>query len=352
MYRVICISSIIILTGCGSLPDLEVGYYLPKSQITSTINQSVACLDLRQKITDDSIWRHHVEQSVSFETSYTANVNEQRFVDLGDIDSWHSKSSFEINYFEDGRISGINSKSAGQIDKVIEKFGTLAATFTGFKSRQEAAPLHPCDIVVNHNLASINPKTNIVTLSITLKGSTDFTSTDNQLKFYPINVNPSDYDILKDVFGTALGKFTEQPLQPQNRVKVASPTDISQQIIVMEPKLFDVKVTIKDSEGNDSLVRKALGKAPHLGNELSIPIQSAPFFGNNDLEVTFHPNGGIKKLGYLSDASASSGFDSLNNLLNVKESNKERLDRRKAEADLIVQNERLANCKLLPKSCT
>ena len=91
------LGAVLSLTGCASMPDAAVRYYLPKSSVDVTVRQTVRCINTSHPA---------VETTIEFDETYSANSNQARSINFSDLDTFYSTGSAEISLSKDGRIEG------------------------------------------------------------------------------------------------------------------------------------------------------------------------------------------------------------------------------------------------------
>lgn len=350
-FIVLCLA--LSVTACGSLPDVEVGYYLPKSSVVITVTQSAACLKQ-----NDGSWKTSLKSSTTYLTKYSADTRQPYTVDLAKLDAWYGKPDVDFSFTEDGRLKSINSTGMGHGEALVT--GVAKALSLGGVGIKTLAPgEHGCKKLVAHNRAHDGktdggPKV----LSVVLQATSDL-NPDTPIVFKPIDLSLETYqELQQDIYGwveAGIGETTP-PLAPRNTFSTEDYN--GEKIAYRIPAAVPVITVIKDFNGNETHSSETNISAPQYGVTHYLPIQKAPLFGENSMKLTLDDNGNIIGLKYGSDSGAGSLVSALNTSYETLKSEPkatttvaQQAESVKAQADLIYQNERLAQCELKPSLC-
>ena len=354
MFRPLFILYLIsLLTACGSLPDVKVGYYLPKANLIITVTQSAACLKQ-----DDGSWKTSLRSSAEYQPKYSADTTQTYSVDLSRLNSWYGKPDIDFSFTEDGRLTSVNSTGAGQGEELITGVAkALSLGGVGVKSFDPGP--HGCERLVKHNRAHDGKTEGGPTvLSVVLQGNSDL-GDKKVIEFKPINISVEDYDMMKkDIFGTITASIGKATSSAKAEHEFDAANYKGEKIAYRSSASVPVTTVIKDSDGNETYKSEANIAAPQHGTVHYLPVQKAPFIGENSMKLTFAHNGNIIGLKYGSDSGAGALFSSLNTAYETLKldpqpttTTAQQAEAVKAQADLIYQNERLAQCMLAPSLC-
>ncbi|MBS0353712.1 MAG: hypothetical protein JSR83_07390 [Proteobacteria bacterium] len=362
--------AVTMLNGCANnIPKGSLSYFLPKAETTLTVTQTLTC-----NATGDALL-----QVVTFNPStvYSSDIHRYKTITPSSISSSVSDADVSFTFTDDGRLSGVNTSTTGQGGTIVKNALAVA----------KVAGLAPAHVPPAMNakaacttIGVLAPKTKAdgpppsVTITYVRSFEFDMSTGAIQLK---------DGDTVGQAFESEFGTtFTS------NTYFRALKSNI--------PKLgFDVafvKSTKRDAPnwaGGDStdlvLPLNALA-AVHLeirglkddltgGNRepiwsgevlvpltndadlIKVPIPKPTFFGQRKFSLALAPNGSITKIGYVS-TGASDSADALGIigsavLASPKElTTAQQAAALQAQADLIFQQQRLANCQAKPESCT
>ncbi|MCW8834172.1 MAG: hypothetical protein OQK03_12700, partial [Colwellia sp.] len=241
-----------LLSACSSLPNLDVGYYLPKSQVVITVNQIVACKDVAN-------WSYTVLNTIDIEEQYSADTSSIKYISLKNIDSWYSKSDIEIGLKDDGRLSSINSSNSGHVGEYVDKVVSLVSNI---KSQEIKPDSHICDFVVKHHETKFDKAIGIYTLNLVFKARNDFTNkVDNKIHFKPMNITSANYNSYSDFLGSISGSFTNTNTHSTEHFKNIKDITNTEFIVFKVPLLVKVQVDVINK--SPTTASKTV-KAPHL----------------------------------------------------------------------------------------
>jgi hypothetical protein len=346
---------VLLLSGCGSLPDVKVRYYLPKSTVLVTVNHTAMCVK-----NDGEEWDSFVYSDIAFETEYSAdNSAPMHTVNLANLDAWHGKSDITFSLTEDGRLKEVNGENTGQLESYLK---AAATSITSILSDDEVNISKPaCEVLDEHNRAKDGKPTGSRVLSIKLVGRADFNSDDFKNKKVkiiianPANISKPEYNAMAEIFGKTFVEVSEpidsKEANSDEMIGFDEENFNGETLKFLRPALSTVTTKIKG--GKNPLERSQNVPVPQAGTPYFLPLQKPPLFGTNSIKVSVSPAGMITILKYGSDASTAAGLNTLNEAYSsLAVDSAEKAAALKAEADLIVQRERLLACKLVPSECS
>ena len=93
--------------------------------------------------------------------------------------------------------------------------------------------------------------------------------------------------------------------------------------------------------------------AAQLGTDYVVPVPRAAMFGKQGFGVAFQESGALGSIQYVSNSGAASALGAANSLVTIAEgeTTAAKAASIKAEADVIIQQQRLIVCVADPKSC-
>ena len=112
-----CLGALII-TGCATMPDAEIGYYLPKSTVKITVTQTANCTDVNNPL---------VLTDAAFAPAYSADHSKRKTLNIDDLDTTFTSGDAAFTFTKDGRLMTFNSTATGvgkDVINVIATFGT------------------------------------------------------------------------------------------------------------------------------------------------------------------------------------------------------------------------------------
>lgn len=334
-------------TGCATLPDASVNYYLPKSETEITVTQTIVC---------DPSGYPNVTNALSAKTKYSADYDYKKSgfqLSLKGLDGAFSDTDVTVSLTEDGRLSGINSSQTGQAEPIIK-----AAVATGLSlATLAAAPLVGGAAPWCSQPAAKKPVT-ITYLAGPLGGVALATTTTKNI---PLDVDLASAAIYSQVSGSS--DFAKD-LAPELFVGVGHQSkSISEEayvdgVPVTLPIIQRIPLTLrwgKDNGGNALTVATQSLDLPVESGERSydIHIPTSAMFGTQKFVLALADSGAVTKVQYVKDTGLANGFSASQDVISPlkRKTVADEANELKAQADLIVQQQRLAACKANPSSC-
>lgn len=389
------------LAGCGSMPDVTVSYYFPSAETQIAMTQTLGCSpkakgksrQLRSVITvvpttvntSDLAWKEADGKTIR-----------QGHLHYKDLDRWFSDADASVTLTPDGRLSAINTTSAGEGQAIVQNAATaigavLAATALA-KSADEQVD-KACEVVdkfaaiataTGAAAADSKSKASMVTLSY----SVSFTYLFPQDPPPESKVDPAVPKIVVDASANpdanydlkAVDKIMLQPdfvsepayreltqalhekmqtlLAVQSGVLLdaaKSPTPEKDAVLIDLTRVARVTLQVSGYVGDLSRPSQIWqGTVPvptHMPYQLPMPRPS--LFGKTAFGLALSDSGTITTLHY----GANSGQPDVLNALGAvakalqPKSAADKAAEYQAQADLIAQQQRLVNCQLSPSTC-
>jgi len=309
-----------MLVGCAGLPDnVELGYYLAQSSFELTVTQTASCTSNGLPI-----------------LASAANVTSKSFKDprsfhtlnISNLDGSFSNGDVTMEFYNDGRLKGINSTSKGQGSEIIK--GEMSITQSLFsimldpsltttelaekeateeekKEAEKEAIKRACDTkktIGKQKHLTIIQKAQIKfnngsrTGGVTLKR--EGLSDEVFSKVTPIFGMPPVYDFSttqqNSVCGFACGK-------PSNDVEL------------LELR-FGAIVALNVNFGDKHSGKQEFTlNVPQLGEPYWVPIPKARMFGSNRFELALNEGGQVTKIKYGKDSGTAAAFGSATSAL-------------------------------------
>ena len=323
--------SVILFTGCASMPDVTISYYLPSAELAVTVTQTGACTEGNVPI---------LTTDVTLTPSYRRGQRKEfNFNTLG---SGPTKADVTFEFYADGRLKSVNTLQTGQVGDVFTSILELADIFPlVFDPSKVTAACKELRQLVAKGKA----------LTIVYRGTTDFTTKNDMVDIFLTQMTVPD-ETLKDllpVFGAVQAAYSVPDASVDSKPNVGSHDGPKLELI--EPVAVAISVSV--TRGKKIAVFRGQAWVPQHGASYALPIQKSPWFGKNSFELQLSEAGRITKLKYGGASQASGIFGALSDTAAALEGEaaKEKADRLKAEADLIFQQQRLVQCQLNPKEC-
>lgn len=342
MRKLISIVAYCVLAGgCASNPDASISYYLAKTEVTVNVVRTATCDTQDQLIVANSatVTPRHFSDFAGPDTRKTINIAE--------LDSEGANTDITFEFFDDGRLKGVNATSAGQGEAILKSaLSIVSALFFAEGATDE------CDYINGYAMKN-DQKVRDKTKTLTFEGLAGLTSGATTT----IEVRPESAGHFAKL-GAALGsvqvevKKIEKPEPPISRNKGA--VDDVVFLEMRQPAQVRLVVEVgKDGKLPPAEVWDGTVAVGQHGKAVKIPISKAALFGKQGFELAVAPSGAVTKIGYSKETGASQVL-ALGTAISDELSGQttaEKAAEVKAEADLIAQQQRLVRCQADPKSC-
>ncbi len=323
-------------TGCGTIPDATVPYNLTKTEVSFKITRTVTC---------DSA-DHPVVSTAAVPTVVHSAGVAASAIELKKLRGTFSDSDVKFDFYDDGRLKGVNASSTGQGDTILKAVTTLAGTIAAF-AFDGHAPTFPDQCGFIRKEGAGKP------LSITYTG--------------PVNISVKDAQAIPPDFGSelyanrlapAIGTVcavVEDVAPPPKPVQYTPSAD---DVVLWAQQPGRARILVS-SPTNGGLCAPA---NPFWHDQLTvaqagvvypIPLPSPKLFGKEAFAVAFAESGALTSVQFTSTNGSAQALGGLNSLLTASqgESTASKAADLKAQADLIAQQQRLTACLADPKSC-
>ena len=362
---VICSLLCVVASGCARTPNVKVGYYLSESVVSAEVTRAVTCDNDKNPI---------VASSFLSTVSHGADRSAFESIPLDELDGFLSNSKLTFEFFEDGRLQGINATSVGRGQNFIKSVAGLAASLGARTLSADTPPAAPqgarpgseendkppnvklCEYIER----TVKGKSKVLTLKfggvLELEGCTGCCV--NSLLLEAKHESKVHVDYLKEE-GVNLGtiRVSARPIEDGNeeRVVVGNAGGDAVTVAVRDPASVRVEVTIEDGTfkgTEDSWSGSVL--VAQCGKRYSIPVPRSALFGEQAFKLVIAESGAVTRLGYNKDTGAAHvvgiGQDVFD-VLGRSAAAKAQTAAMKAEADRIAAQQRLVRCRADPENC-
>lgn len=324
----------IALGGCARTPPVTLGYYLPKSNVSFKVIRTVAC---------DAGDHPIIATAVTPTVKHMADMSSPQTLPLNGLRGDFSDTDIKFEFYEDGRIAGVNASSTGQGEAILKTAITLASAILALDGGSPAFPVECAEI---KTFGGGKP------LTLTYEGTIDLANLDAA---QPLRADTASL-FYASRFASILGgvcAYMTGSTAPQAPVGFrAGARDVL--LHLRQPGAASIRLSAGPTnrcEGsevwNDSVPIAQFG-APY-----DLPIPAAALFGKQQFAASITESGALKSVQYASNTGS-------NQVLNVGaaaltalqgDTTAQRLAEVKAEADLIAQQSRLVACRADPATC-
>jgi hypothetical protein len=322
----------IFLGGCAHMPNATAGYYLAQSQVRFKVVRTVACDDKNNPI---------VANSTTPIVIHSADTQQFVPIKLADLKGTFSDTDVKLEFFEDGRLKGVNATNTGQGEVILKTIVTIAAGVVALDGRKEE-----CDFI--KTAGGGKP------LTLTYEGAIDITKTvHDKQAIFPDTTSNFYAEKLENAIGhvCAVVEGTEIPAKEPLKYE-AQAGDVL--LKAQQPGFVKIKVMAGGMEDCQADVVWQ-GKLPvaQVGKSYSLPIPAPSIFGKQVFEASFSESGALNSVQYANNTGASQVLNVTSSTLSALqgETTAQKAANVKAEADLIAQQQRLVQCLAVPENC-
>jgi hypothetical protein len=347
MFRLICAAACAaLLAACSSVPDVEYSYYPAKSNTLATVTQTIDCNNDKSAFV--------IVNTPAVTTAYAADFDRPPYqINIKDVEGSFSPfadSDANFTFYDDGRLKSINQSTTGQGEAVIKSAVTLGTTIAalGGGAPVKNSLADECAIIASWGASK--PVTLTYSLGINLATALG--------KVSNIPVSPTSAELYDD-----LNPRGQPPKLPQLQIWISAPSRIggragsfraaygSTGAIVELPlqEMMDVKVRITAS---GATIWSGEVTVPGTGT-YTLPIPKAALFGKQSFSLSLAESGAITAVDYGKLSGAAGALNAGNTIAAAvePESAAAKAADVKAQADLIVQQQRLMKCQRTPATC-
>lgn len=326
-----------LLLGCAHNPNIEVGYYFARSKVDVKVVRTVAC-------TVSNPPQPIVANTVTVTVTHAADYNARHALETTGLNGHLSDSDLKFDFFEDGRLRSINTVSTGQGEQIIKTAISVATTLAPILFVQGGTDYSKeCGIVKQ----AAGGKS----LTLTFEDDFDIPDTGNfEATVKPDATSTFYAEELPDIVGTVA--VTARDIQNSPAAPVSAASDTKWALLKLkQPRAMHAIVTagaIRNKSGDVAWEGDLL--VAQRGIEYELPIPAPAIFGKETLVASFEESGALTSLHYTSENGTAQAINVLNAGLAPFQPTA-KADRLKAEADLIVQQQRLVQCQADPANC-
>ena len=321
--------------GCAHTPDVTMKYYLSASKVTFKVTRTLACDAVNGKIVSTA-------DAVPTIQAYADRSKPAAEVRIAPLQGWFANSDIKFEFYDDGRLKGINATSTGQGETILK---TAIAIATMPRILGSSPKANECAEVLRVGKQS--------PISLVYVGDVDVESAAVQsiqpdtlsrayLQLLPPNIVAPICAVVKEVDPAAIP---------------ASYTAREGDVLVpmRQPGLVRIRVAASFDPACDGGDPIWDGKvlAGQRGTPYSLPIPRAAMFGKQTFVLAVDPSGAATQIQYATETGVGQALNVLSTgLTELQNEDSKRAAAARAEADLIAAQQRLVRCRADPKSCS
>lgn len=322
------------LAGCASLPNATVRYYLPQTKVSFKVVRTVAC-DANNYLVISNVATPTVVHS--------ADRNKRHEISLAALKGTFSDSDVKVDFYDDGRLKGINASSTGEGESILKTAISIAVAAFGLDGGSKQYPKECIEI---KKAGGDKPVT------LTYTGDIDVRRSARQT--IPAEVTSSVYE--KSSFWPIIGGVCAT-IRQRSKLDVPvpyTPKGSEPLLRLSQPAFLQVQVTAGGENGCSSgTIWDGEVVVAQLGTEYDLPLPTPALFGKEVLASAFAESGAMTSVQFTSNTGAGQVLNVANAALTAEkgETTAQKAADVKAEADLIAQQQRLVGCLADPKTC-
>lgn len=325
----------ISLGGCAHTPAVTLGYYLPKSSVSFKVIRTIAC-----DAGDNPI----VATTVTPTVKHSADMSNRQTLALSGLRGPFSDSDVKLEFYEDGRLSGVNASSTGQGEAILKTAITLATAVFGLDGGTRTHPTECADI---KTYGGGKP------LTLTYEGNVDLTKGASDAQPLAPDTASAFY---ADKFKAILGGVCAYMVGSQAPQAPAQYQWTNGDVLLhlRQPGSATIRLTAGTTNGCEgSEIWNDRVAVAQFGTPYTLPIPAAAMFGKQQFAIGITDAGALKSVQYASNTGAGQVLNVGSVALTALQGDTtaQKLADVKAEADLIAQQQRLVGCLADPTTC-
>ena len=345
----------IVAAGCANTPDLTVSYFLAKSELQLEVIRTVTCNASNNLI---------VATTVKPTVSHMADMGESKTIEIAKLDGLLSDSDLQFEFYEDGRLKGVNTTSTGQGETIIKSaislaVGGAAVAFFAYDDNKNNgkqngnAWLNKIAEACNYINGNKSKRTETITLKFEGSIPAEPKSCETKLDIKPVAETAIHIETLGAVLGKIVAKT--ESVTPDIWMERGSSTDNDVLLTLRQPANVKVMVSMgKDGAPGTQDSWSGNYTMAQCGTEYQIPVPKAPVFGKQTFSLSVAPSGAMTKIGYTKAPGVAQAIGVGQNALDTfgpTPTAAAQTAELEAEANLITAQQRLVRCRADPTTC-
>lgn len=401
------------VTACTTMPEVTASYRHPRADLALTVTRTIGCSPLPAPPAPGAPApptrprRLYTTTAVVPTISYSADTgaDARESFNLAALDGPLSDSAISFEFYEDGRLKGVNTTTTGQGMAVIQAVANLvpllAASSTDLGAEDRSIPPEDIDkICQEFDRISVDDKPVTIVYEVTeafdipTTGPGAATQIVAPMRLIPISPRSNDLtgsntpiNTLNATLPRLCVDFGTQadPVQPGQVATARRPRYPTQldtgaapddsrglPLRLRRPARFNVQVYRIgiEADANDQSCHTPTRTALWSGNplipltaaasqrlfrndgEYHLPVPRGAPFGGNSLKLGLAESGAIVALGYGNTSGTAGAITAAGTIGSAMiETDAERAARLASQGDLIAAQQRLIRCQQTPKDC-
>jgi hypothetical protein len=318
-----------LLAGCATLPDATVNYYLAQSNIRFKVIRTVAC---------DANATLIIINAATPTVTHSADRSQLVPVRLVDMKGSLSDTDIKFDLYEDGRLKGINASSTGEGEAILKTAISIVQAGSVFGWQGGKSYVDECALI--KTFGGDKP------LTLSYEGAVDITKTPaDKQELKPDDATGVYATLLVSAIGGVCA-FVEATAQGNAPVLYAAKVgDVMLQ--ARQPGVAKIRVTAGTIDGCKGIGDVWTGELPvaQIGKPYQLPLPMPIVFGKQAFGAAFAESGALTSLQYTSNTGLGQALNVTGAAVTAVQGEAgQKAAQLKAEADLIAQQQRLAQC--------
>ena len=321
----------IAVCGCASTPDVTLIHYLPSSEVEIKVDRLLTCTD-ESRIIEVS--------DVSHSTKYMADYNLPKPLSLSSIDGTFADADLKFEFYDDGRLKGINATTTGKGEAIFKSVMPLISMAAFDASEDPNKPA--CD-----EIKKLAGQADVLTISYRKKLTIAHNAT---TWIEPVLSSSVAAGKLKQHIGEVCTVVTKRGVLKAPTMATGQP---GMALDLVQPGIAVVTVMTGSEPNCDrSVLWNGDFLAPQFGAPYQIMIPKAAVFGKQEFEIAVGESGTLTSVKYGKTNGVSEALVVVNSAAaELQKTDAERTQEANNESDRIKALTRLAKCKADPASC-
>ncbi len=327
------------VSACATTPDVSYSYYPVRATGIVSVTQTVDCNSSKTDLV--------ILYSPALTTSYAADTAQEPYtLVVSKLDSPFADTDFGFNLYDDGRLKSINASTTGQGEATAKAAVSLATTAQALGGGAPAAmpgPLTVCAVIAERG------KGRPLTLTYTKTIDYAHFSPNVPVNLDPVSASLAAYNALKPGL-PLLQVMMNTPVPNRSGARYAENSG--------HLGSGYVPLTLQEID-NAQIDVLAQGQPIYSGavaipssRAYELPIPKAMLFGKQGFSLTLSEAGVVTSIDYNKTSGGAGALNVVSGAAGASQASvAARATETLAQADLIAQQQRLANCQADPSDC-
>jgi hypothetical protein len=318
------------VAGCASTPDVTLNYYPAKWEMIVTVTQTAGCSADKKRLV--------INHQPGVAAAFTSILDKPFQIRLKDLDGVFANADTTVTFMDDGRLKTVNHETTGQGESIVKSAVSLVTAIGGLAALNDTDITARCDTI--EKWGGGKPVT------LTFRKVLDASSLGSSAaELEPIPESRGLAEELKGHLPIPKAAITKEP---GTRMPAQVPADSgAEKFATLElQKIGSVLVVISNGDG---IIGTSRIMVPEQETYL-LPIPKAAIFGKQTFNLSLSDAGAPTSIKYGKTSGTTESLNALGDLVKSQGAAAKAAEF-KAEAELIIQQQRLVLCQTKPDQC-